>query len=169
MTTLFGRVTYLNTMEIGRMDQFCASQKPFPLSACSFPRQPKNALQRVFRGYRGRVFAQRWALKRVEVDALKFVLNEAAVNVQRAYRGYLGRVEASEASFRVVFPCCALEASEEIEIKVAKGWSVCMLLFGMFNYRGGSVFDVDGNIIPGRRVLGEKTEICQCQDFPRFE
>ncbi|CAN0516996.1 unnamed protein product, partial [Scytosiphon promiscuus] len=52
--------------------------------------------QRVFRGFRGKVFAQRWALKRAEVEALKSVLHEAAVNVQRAFRGHLGRVEASE-------------------------------------------------------------------------
>ncbi|CAM9508892.1 unnamed protein product, partial [Ectocarpus sp. 12 AP-2014] len=45
---------------------------------------------------RGRVFAQRWAFKRAEIEALKSVLHEAAVNVQRAYRGHLGRVEASE-------------------------------------------------------------------------
>ncbi|CAN0476046.1 unnamed protein product [Ectocarpus sp. 12 AP-2014] len=53
-------------------------------------------IQRVFRGFRGRVFAQRWAFKRAEIEALKSVLHEAAVNVQRAYRGHLGRVEASE-------------------------------------------------------------------------
>ncbi len=52
--------------------------------------------QRVFRGWRGRIFAQRWALKRAEIEALKSVLHEAAVNIQRAYRGHLGRVEASE-------------------------------------------------------------------------
>ncbi|CAM9245524.1 unnamed protein product [Discosporangium mesarthrocarpum] len=53
-------------------------------------------IQRIFRGYRGRVLAQRWALKRAEIEALKSVMHEAAVNVQRTYRGYLGRVEASE-------------------------------------------------------------------------
>lgn len=52
--------------------------------------------QRVFRGFRGKVFAQRWALKRAEIDALKSVLHEAAISVQSAYRGHLGRVEASE-------------------------------------------------------------------------
>lgn len=35
-------------------------------------------------------------MKRAEIEALKSVLHEAAVNVQRAYRGHLGRVEASE-------------------------------------------------------------------------
>ncbi|CBN77064.1 conserved unknown protein [Ectocarpus siliculosus] len=53
-------------------------------------------IQRVFRGFRGRVFAQRWAFKRAEIEALKSVLHEAAVNIQRAYRGHLGRVEATE-------------------------------------------------------------------------
>ena len=55
-----------------------------------------SSWQRVFRGFRGRVDAQRWALKRAEIEALKSVLHEAAVNMQRAYRGHLGRVEASE-------------------------------------------------------------------------
>lgn len=52
--------------------------------------------QRIFRGFRGRVFARRWALKRAEVEALKSVLHEAANNIQRVYRGHLGRVAASE-------------------------------------------------------------------------
>lgn len=59
--------------------------------------------QRVFRGFRGKVSAQRWALKRAEIEALKSVLHEAAVNVQRAYRGHLGRVEASEVTRRQGF------------------------------------------------------------------
>lgn len=61
---------------------------------------PHSSRQRVFRGFRGRVAAQRWALKRAEIEALKSVLHEAAVNVQRAYRGHLGRVEASEVKGR---------------------------------------------------------------------
>lgn len=66
---------------------------------------PDDTSQRVFRGYRGRVFAQRWALKRAEVEALKSVLTEAAINVQRAYRGHLGRVEASEVRLCLVCVC----------------------------------------------------------------
>lgn len=59
----------------------------------------------MFRGFLGRVFAQRWALKRAEVEALKSVLHEGAVNIQRAYRGRLGRVEATEVTaVDVAFP-----------------------------------------------------------------
>lgn len=57
---------------------------------------PYSVSKRVLRGFRGRILAQRWALKRAEIEALKNVLHEAAVNLQRAYRGHLGRVEASE-------------------------------------------------------------------------
>lgn len=50
------------------------------------------------------MFAHRWALKRAEIEALKSVLHEAAVNVQRVYRGHLGRVEAMEVRVDVRLP-----------------------------------------------------------------
>lgn len=47
------------------------------------------------------MFAQRWALKYAEIEVLKYVLHEAATNIQRAYRGHLGRVEASEVTRKI--------------------------------------------------------------------
>lgn len=79
--------------------------------------------QRVFRGFRGKVSAQRWALKRAEIEALKSVLHEAAVNVQRAYRGHLGRVEASEVIRRPAL--CRESEKGGTRIRIDVSWSLC--------------------------------------------
>lgn len=73
---------------------------------------PDLCRQRVFRGFQGRVFAQRWALKYAEIEVLKYVLHEAAINIQRTYRGHLGRVEASEVIRRMVHETDARRVGE---------------------------------------------------------
>lgn len=82
--------------------------------------------QRVFRGFRGRIFAQRWALKYAEVEALKAVLHEAATNIQKAFRGHLGRVEASEVRTML----CAVVQRKKIYRKTMAGWWLIMIKLG---------------------------------------
>ena len=48
-------------------------------------------IQRCHRGYHGRINVKRWAVKRAEWDAMKVIMDEAALNIQRVFRGYLGR------------------------------------------------------------------------------
>ncbi|CAM9716661.1 unnamed protein product, partial [Hapterophycus canaliculatus] len=64
---------------------------------------------------------QRWALKRAEVEALKSVLHEAAVNVQRAFRGHLGRVEASEVRMELAEYIADIRV-KEAESDIADFW-----------------------------------------------
>jgi len=51
-----------------------------------------RALQRVYRGYRGRLRAAAQALRMAEMSALRSVLTHAAGTIQRVFRGYQVRV-----------------------------------------------------------------------------
>lgn len=104
--------------------------------------------QRVFRGFRGKVFAQRWALKRAEIEGLKSVLREAAVNVQRAYRGHLGRVEATEVTaVDICFP------REEKEGRSMRASSIILFHFSLCRFLPVKVLTYSPYLFYSRKIL----------------
>lgn len=50
-----------------------------------------RTIQRIWRGYYGRLNVRNWAVKKAEWDAMKVVMQDAALNIQRVFRGHLGR------------------------------------------------------------------------------
>jgi len=71
-------------------------------------------MQRVYRGYNGRVLARRWAQKKAEIEAMKRLMNSSCINIQRVARGFAARMAARDARMELAEFIAMVRAEEAI-------------------------------------------------------
>jgi hypothetical protein len=79
-------------------------------------------LQRLVRGYFGRRVSRICARRKAEVDALKSVIHQAAIQIQRVYRGHLARRDAAEVRMELAEFMTAVRI-QEAESDIADFWA----------------------------------------------